>query len=137
MPSKLEPGSTVLIVEDDVDAQKHLVSVLDGAGYIAIPLYTGETALRVIEAHGEIIDAMIASLLLPDLASGWDVGKAFQARNPSGVVLYASVEMFEQPQAADRTGFVNRFYDPAMVLATLYLTATARPRPAPAPGRRC
>ncbi len=119
MPSKLEPGSTVLIVEDDPDAQKHLVSVLDRAGYIAIPSHTGETALRVIEAHGEIVDAVITSLLLPGLASGWDVGRAFQVRNRSGVVVYGSVEMFEQSQAADRIGFVSRPYDPAMILATL------------------
>lgn len=122
MNGQFGPGSTVLVVGEPCEIPGGLAAELEQAGFVALSVPNGETALRVIELHGEVVDAVVTSILLPGWLSGWRVGAAFQKKSPGRAVVYASEGMFDQPASRPLVGFVSRTAHARVAIATLIST---------------
>lgn len=72
--------SRVLVVEDDPDTRRMLVSALSDAGYLAVPALDGRHALRTALAVDPA--AIVLDLMLPEL-SGDEFVREYREHHPA------------------------------------------------------
>ncbi|MFP6749805.1 MAG: ATP-binding protein [Alphaproteobacteria bacterium] len=80
---------TILVVEDDDDVRKYLVTVLGRFGYSVLQAEDGPAALEIMAA-ADAIDLLLTDMILPRGMSGRDVAAAFHKHHPAAGVLYSS-----------------------------------------------
>ncbi len=80
---------TILVVEDDGDVRRYLVTVLNRLGYTVLQAEDGPAALEIMAA-ADGIDLLLSDMILPRGMSGRDVAAAFHKRYPAAKVLYSS-----------------------------------------------
>ena len=80
---------TILVVEDDEEVLRYLVTVLGRLGYTVLQAEDGPAALEVMAASGAI-DLLLTDMILPRGMSGRDVANAFREQHPASGVLYSS-----------------------------------------------
>ncbi len=79
----------VLLVEDDAIIRENALDELADAGFSVVEAETGDQALGIIEAAGQL-DALFTDIRMPGRLDGWQVAEVFRAKHPNGIVLYAS-----------------------------------------------
>ncbi len=85
----LARGETVLVVEDDKDLRRFVVTVLSRLGYEVLEAGSGKRALAVLKNSPEV-DLFLSDVLLPGGRSGPDIAKEAQRHRPSLKFLFMS-----------------------------------------------
>lgn len=93
-------GQPILVVEDQGDVAEAVVEMLDELGYRAMVASTGEAALAVVSAAGEVA-LVITDVVMPGL-SGPDLADELRAVRPDLPVLYMSGYTEREPGLGDR-----------------------------------
>jgi CheY-like chemotaxis protein len=84
------PGDRVLVVEDEPLIHVLLETVLEQAGFSAVIVASGEEAVTVLEAAGDM-RALITDIRLGrGRMSGWALARRARAAQPALPVLYMS-----------------------------------------------
>jgi len=60
------PAKTILLVEDDIDAQAVIRWTLESRGYVCISATSASEATMQVEANGEEIACVVMDFFLPD-----------------------------------------------------------------------
>jgi CheY-like chemotaxis protein len=82
-------NETILVVEDDVNVQATVVSVLTELGYQVIHANDGESALNIVKS-GVAIDLLFSDVVMPGRLRGPDLAKEAKAIIPDLAVLFTS-----------------------------------------------
>ena len=124
-PSEIRSSqaSTILVVEDEVNALNLLAKVLLRQGYHIFKASDGQMALQVFEQHKDNIDAVLLDLGLPKI-TGRDVLYKIKNSKPNVAVVIASgffeAELEAEIGEAGIAAFLQKPYRPDEVLKTLH-----------------
>ena len=88
-PEAQKNRGTVLLAEDTASVRRVLARVLELAGFRVLEAVDGADALRVVDAHGEPIDAAVLDAMMPKL-SGRDVYERLVERQPDLVAVFCT-----------------------------------------------
>ena len=87
----LEPGKTVLVVDDDREVREVALAVLAAAGYRVIAATSGDDAYRLLLARSDMrIDVLFTDVAMPGRFDGVDLARAARLLRPGLPVLYAT-----------------------------------------------
>jgi len=106
---------TVLFVEDEELLRQAATKILGKAGVRAIEAADGSTALHIIRAHPEAIDALVLDVTLPG-ASSREVLEEARRLRPEMKVIVASAyaeEVAEASLQSPITRFLRKPYKPS------------------------
>ena len=85
----VQPGGTILVVEDDADVRRLTVTLLSSLGYSVLEAQDAEHALPLL-AGDEAIDMLLSDVVLPGDQSGPVIAEAARRLRPNLKVLYMS-----------------------------------------------
>ena len=88
--------ATILVVDNDRQVRKLIVSILTSAGYRVLAASGGDQALVEIQQRAKEIDLLITDIVMPGLG-GADVYAALKAERPEAEVLFVSGFMSRAP----------------------------------------
>jgi PAS domain S-box-containing protein len=130
------PATTVLVVDDNVDAAHALSILLEAQGYRVFMAHDGAVALtRADEVQPEIV---LMDLGLPIL-DGYQVASALRKRPNGSALTLVAVSGYgpdQNPERAAESGFDHHLVKPIDCAALLdLLSKSLRPRSAPARSR--
>ena len=97
-----EPGTLLLLVEDDARVRAATASGLEELGYRVVAAEDGEEALALLERHGDI-RLVVSDVVMPGM-SGPELGRVIAARRPGLGLLYVTGYAGDAAQAADLAG---------------------------------
>src|SRR5216683_6275870 len=87
----IEPGKTVLVVDDDRAVREVALAVLETAGYRVIEAANGDDAYRLLLAHPDLlVDVLFTDVVMPGRLDGIDLANAARALRPGLQVLFAT-----------------------------------------------
>jgi PAS domain S-box-containing protein len=89
LAEQLQPGTTVLLVEDDDALRKLATQILSDAGYTVLSASNGEQAQSLGEAHPEPIDLLVSDVIMPRMG-GPMLAARLRVKQPDLKVLYIS-----------------------------------------------
>lgn len=78
----------IMVVDNEPDIVDLTRTVLELGGYTVVPSYSGEEALRKLEA--EQVDLVLLDIMMPGM-SGWDVFNRIKKRNKEIKIAFMSV----------------------------------------------
>ena len=78
----------IMVVDNEPDIVDLTRTVLEIGGYMVIPCYSGEDALRKLEK--EKVDLVLLDIMMPGM-SGWDVFNRIKKKDKSIKVAFMSV----------------------------------------------
>jgi CheY-like chemotaxis protein len=105
----------VLVVEDDGLLRGHVADDLREAGCTVWEATSGEDALTFLSRAGEL-DLLITDLQLKEGITGWEVAKAFRARDSHLPVIYASGNLRDNRRQVADSAFVSKPYSSSQLL---------------------
>ena len=82
-------GETILVVEDEEEVRRLLVTLLSGMGYKVREAGAGESALAIMQEAPDI-DLLLTDVMLPGGMDGVELAHEARRRRPHLPVLYAS-----------------------------------------------
>lgn len=91
----MQPGKTILLVEDEEQVMRLLVKVLEMRGFTVLQAPTGSQALLLSESHQGHIDLLLADVELEESMNGLKVARMLRRTRPGLRVLYTSGYPFE------------------------------------------
>ncbi len=107
----LARGETVLVVEDDKDLRRFVVTVLSRLGYEVLEASSGKRALAVLKNSPEV-DLVLSDVLLPGGRSGPDIAEEAQRHRPDLKFLfmsgYVTTESHHQGWLRDWADLLNK-----------------------------
>jgi DNA-binding NtrC family response regulator len=80
------PGSVILVADDDATLRHMVEMVLARAGYIVLSAADGAEALAMSRAHAGAIDLLLTDVEMPHL-SGVDLAAAMATERPGAAIL--------------------------------------------------
>jgi CheY-like chemotaxis protein len=125
----MEPGRTVLVVEDEMLVSLMLVEAFSELGFAALSAARGEDAIALLE-QVETVDVLITDLDLPGAISGREVAQHARELHPDIAIVFASgrSDRGGENLMLPGTRFVAKPYSAADVLAAVAsLAAQAKP----------
>jgi DNA-binding response OmpR family regulator len=78
----------IMVVDNEPDIVDLTRTVLELGGYTVVPSYSGEEALRKLEA--EQVDLVLLDIMMPGM-SGWDVFNRIKKKNNTVKIAFMSV----------------------------------------------
>lgn len=87
----------ILVVDNDATDRETIGKALEHLGFTVASCPSGDSAMRIVEAHGADLAGLVTMIALPGLANGWDVAGAFRARNAQAPIVYVFQEIFDEP----------------------------------------
>jgi CheY-like chemotaxis protein len=78
----------IMVVDNEPDIVDLTRTVLELGGYTVVPSYSGEEALRKLEA--EQVDLVLLDIMMPGM-SGWDVFNRIKKKNSAVKIAFMSV----------------------------------------------
>jgi len=82
-------SGTILVVEDEAEVRKYVVSVLAARKYRVIQAADGVEALQILEREGQPIDLLLTDVVMPRL-NGMELVTELERMRPDTKVLYMS-----------------------------------------------
>ena len=116
-----DPGSTVLVIEDDPGAVRLLRTYLEGEGYRVELATDGEAGIAAARAN--VPDAIILDVLLPGI-DGWEVLRRLKGDPALRDVPVVVVTVVDERNVAMNLGAVDYFLKPVRREALLARLAT-------------
>ncbi len=87
----IEPGKTILVVDDDREVREVALAVIEAAGYRVLDAANGEDAHRLLLAHPDLrVDVLFTDVGMPGRLDGVDLADAARALRPGLPVLFAT-----------------------------------------------
>jgi GAF domain-containing protein/CheY-like chemotaxis protein len=80
---------TILLVEDDADVRAVARVMLEGVGYVVLPVGSPGEALTLAEQHADPIHLLLTDVIMPEM-SGRELAQHMVERRPDIRVLYMS-----------------------------------------------
>jgi DNA-binding response OmpR family regulator len=114
MPALVEPGTLVLIVDDDGELRESLVEALTFEGYVALGVRSGEAAVRQL-ANGVEPALVILDLWLADM-SGGDFVRWFRASRHAAIPVILHSGAASATTGMDVDAFVRKPADGTALL---------------------
>ena len=84
-----EARGTILVVEDEPDVRRIIVTVLRDRGYAVIQAATGDEAIVACEQAGSPVDLLVTDVVMPKM-SGRELRERLRTSCPQLRVLYLS-----------------------------------------------
>jgi two-component system, cell cycle sensor histidine kinase and response regulator CckA len=113
-PVKRGTGETILVVEDEPMVRQLVVRTLERLGYQCLEAGDGAEALRLLQAHGESVSAVVTDLVMPHM-NGRELGKHLAVSRPGLPVLYMSGytndEMIRRDLLTPEAPFIQKPFD--------------------------
>ena len=81
---------TILVIEDDDNVRKLLRRSLEGLGYGVLAAATSREAIAVYREHGDVIDAVLCDVVLPDVGGPDTVRQILAMGAQAPAVLFMS-----------------------------------------------
>lgn len=88
-PTDLTGAETILLVEDEDGVRSVAARTLETRGYQVLSADNGETALELLETHGEPVDLIVTDVVMPAM-DGPTMVKEIRARFPQTRVIFMS-----------------------------------------------
>jgi PAS domain S-box-containing protein len=89
LAEQVQPGTTVLLVEDDDALRKLATQILSDAGYTVLSASNGEHAQSLAEAHPKPINLLLTDVIMPRMG-GPMLAARLRVKQPDLKVLYIS-----------------------------------------------
>lgn len=89
LPSVVEAGPIVLVVEDDEHVRSVIARMLRREGHAVIEAGSTREALRLWERTPQLVRVLVTDVILPD-RPGTDLARLLERRNPGMGVIYVS-----------------------------------------------
>jgi PAS domain S-box-containing protein len=86
------PTATVLLVDDADHVRRSLARGLESLGFVVFAADSAESAERLFEARGAVIDALVTDIVMPG-ASGLELAQALHQKRPDLPVLVISGDL--------------------------------------------
>jgi CheY-like chemotaxis protein len=83
-------AARVLLVEDNVEVARAIVTMLRAMGFLVESLHRARTALDRIESGVERVDLLLTDIVMPDGMNGLDLAQEVRARFPELPILLMS-----------------------------------------------
>jgi DNA-binding response OmpR family regulator len=111
----------VLVVEDEFFILTDLDAALRDGGFNVLGASSGSEALRLIEAQGPLIRAIVTDVNLGTGPSGWDVANFARTQNAAMPIVYASGgnEADWAVHGVPKSVFVAKPFAPAQVVVAV------------------
>ena len=125
MPEIIEPEGAagdellILVVEDDIESNELLTTILISAGYRVAPAYNGRAALAITKKLKPF--AITLDIMMPDM-SGWDVLKNLKDNAATRDIPVIVISMSDEKDVGFALGIVDYFVKPvekSQLIATL------------------
>ncbi len=87
MPPQVEPGTVVLLVEDELTVRVVVTEVLSDLGYMVLEADNSQSGLRILETRARI-DLLVTDVGLPGGMNGRQLADAARERRPGLKVLF-------------------------------------------------
>jgi two-component system cell cycle sensor histidine kinase/response regulator CckA len=118
--ASLKGTETLLFVEDDSGVREMVVDLLEKSGYRVLSADEGESALKVLSAHGGDVDLLVSDVVMP-VMGGRELWDRLRDRIPGLKVLFTSGYTEDLAvQAKDkgrRQSFLPKPYTPVDLLS--------------------
>jgi len=101
--------TVILIVEDDGEVRRLLVSFFRDMGCTVLEAVTGEQAVAYLD-RASSIDVVMTDLHLGGDLNGWDVGEAYATVRPDLFVIYGSGAVIEPARPVPGSKFFQKPY---------------------------
>jgi CheY-like chemotaxis protein len=122
--SKKQTGKlTVLVVEDEWLVRETIVAFLLAAECEVVEAADGEAAVEVLTKR-DGIDVVFTDIHLGGKLNGWDVGEVSRETHADIPVIYTSGAVIVPERPVAGSVFLEKPYDPAVVLAAIQSSAT-------------
>jgi CheY-like chemotaxis protein len=82
-------SETILVIEDDADVRKMMITVLSDQGYTILEAANGETAIRVFDEHKDATSLVILDVVMPG-KNGREVLDVIARLNPLIKAIFVS-----------------------------------------------
>lgn len=112
------PSRLILVVEDEWLLRHDIAKAFRRAGWEVLEASTGEGALRLLQAAGHRINAVITDIQLAGYLSGWDVADAVRRARPDIPIVYATGITVDRRRQVSDSFFFSKPYRVADVLET-------------------
>lgn len=113
------PGGTILIAEDDDAVRRVVVRTLKRSGFEVLSAKDGEQALRLFEARGGAVDAVVLDVVMPQV-SGIEVARqVHRQRSELPIIITTGYSEDALSQAPASSVFIPKPYDPKRLIAAL------------------
>ena len=115
MPEIIEPEGAagdellILVVEDDIESNELLTTILTSAGYRVAPAYNGRDALAITKKIRPF--AITLDIMMPDM-SGWDVLKNLKDDPATSDTPVIVISMLDEKDVGFALGIVDYFVKP-------------------------
>jgi CheY-like chemotaxis protein len=116
---------TILVVEDEWLVRLPIVEFLVGAECEVIEAATGEEAVAMLRQR-DGFDAVVTDIQLGGSVDGWDVGEVSRETHPNIPVVYTSGAAMIPERCVAGSIFLQKPYDPAVVLNACQTFSEAR-----------
>jgi CheY-like chemotaxis protein len=121
--SKILPGEqTVLVVDDDRDAQEILTRTLQSAGYRVVAVGSGAKGLEVVAR--ERVDVILLDVMMPGM-TGWEVARRLKEDGATAgipLVFLSARTQEEDRRKGEELGvaaYVSKPFDPVELVDTI------------------
>lgn len=99
---------TVLLVEDESAILEHLRYALERAGYTVLAATSGESAVRICQAHHGTIEVLVSDVLMSPV-TGFQVVATVKSLHPNAIViLMPGSPQFMFPNVATYHDFLEK-----------------------------
>jgi CheY-like chemotaxis protein len=99
--------AVILVIEDDWLLRQAMVAEMRNAGWQVLEASTGEAALSLPEAVGQI-DLVVTDIRLAGEMTGWDVAQGFRTRFSDLPVVYVSGNSVDSTRMVSRSTFLGK-----------------------------
>lgn len=123
MPKPYRPP-VVMVAEDDPAGRKRVAAEINNAGYRAMPLRDGLSALEYLTI-GERADALVTDVLMPGSIDGLFLAVEARAHRPYLPVIYMSVRSIRAKSMVPGTRFLPQPYRKDEVVNLLHSVMSA------------
>ncbi len=129
---------TILVVEDELAVRSVVRKILHTQGYDVIEASSGTEALSLWKDCGEQICLLLTDIIMPGGVTGWELAEQLRAQKPELKVIFTSGYSREltTPTIGQSQGsvFLEKPFDPGMLLQAIKHTFNASIPPAASPG---
>jgi len=132
LPSPVEKGTTILLVEDEPSLRALAREVLREAGYVVFEASNGKEALRVANDLASRPALLLTDVVMPEM-SGLELAEELQRKWPGLAVLYTSGytdhALLERNTLRQEMPFLQKPYMPGALLEQVAAVLESKRRP--------
>ncbi len=118
----MDPGVSILLVEDESAIQDVLLDALEEGGFAVVQAYNAEDAMKVLKDNHQSIRALITDINFPaSKLTGWDVARSAREQIPGLPVVYMTGASADEwgSRGVPNSVFIGKPFAPAQVVTAI------------------